>query len=83
MDMSEGIGAGVGGVTGVGGSVAAVSVCGSVSGLSAAGISSGLAALGGSMAGGLVVVGSTPLVVAGLGYGVVKVYKRLKWGYWR
>jgi len=76
MSNSKVVGAGVGGVAGVGGSVAAVSVCGTVSGLSAAGISSGLAAIGGTMAGGVVVVAAVPLAAVGLGYGVVQLFKK-------
>jgi len=59
-------------VTGVGASVAAVSVSGAVAGFGAAGITSGLAALGGTMLGGLIVVAAIPVVAGGAGYGIYR-----------
>ncbi|MBZ4414682.1 lecithin retinol acyltransferase family protein [Myxococcus sp. XM-1-1-1] len=73
----------IGGVTGVGGSVAAISVAGTVSGLSAAGITSGLAAIGGTVGGGMVAgvavtVAAPAAAAAAIGYGAYRFIKWLK-----
>ena len=64
---------------GVSGLPALISVSGSVPGLSAAGITSGLAALGGgSMLGGVLVIGAVPLATGAVGYGIYKGVKHLR-----
>jgi len=76
--ISEYIGAGGGVAAGIGGAIGAISVSGSVAGLSAAGIISGLAALGGgTMLGGIIVVGAIPIAVGAAGYGLVKGIKAI------
>jgi DNA-binding XRE family transcriptional regulator len=76
--VSEDIGAGGGVAVGIGGAIGAISASGSVAGLSAAGITSGLAALGGgTMLGGLIVVGALPVAFGVAGYGIVKGIKAI------
>ncbi|MGA2677865.1 MAG: helix-turn-helix transcriptional regulator [Sedimentisphaerales bacterium] len=76
--VSEYIGAGGGVAAGIGGAIGAISASGSVAGLSAAGITSGLAALGGgTMLGGIIVVGAIPLAFGAAGYGLVKGIKAI------
>lgn len=70
----------VGGVAGIGGSVAAISAAG-VSGLSAVGITSGLAAIGSTVGGGMVAgvavtVAAPAAAAAAIGYGA---YRFIKW----
>jgi len=76
--VSEYIGAGGGVATGIGGAIGAISASGSIAGLSAAGITSGLATLGGgTMLGGIIVVGAIPIAVGAAGYGLVKGIKAI------
>lgn len=75
--LSEYLGIGGAAVSGVGGSIAAVSASGTVIGLSGAGITSGLAAIGGSMLGGLAVVAAIPIAAGVAGLGLVKGIKAI------
>lgn len=73
VTIGETLGITGGFLSGVGGSIAAVSAAGSVGGLSAAGITSGLAAIGGgAMLGGIGVVAAIPAAAGLAGYGLVK-----------
>jgi len=68
---------------GVGGTIATISAAGSVTGLSAAGITTGLAAIGSTVGGGMVVglgicVAAPAVVTAACGFGVYKLWKKLK-----
>jgi len=74
---------GVGAVSGIVGSVTAISVSGSVTGLSSAGITSGLAAIGstvgsGMVAGTAITVAAPAVVTAAVSYGVYKVWQLIK-----
>ncbi len=75
--MSDYIGAAGGFAAGIGGSIGAISASGAVAGLSAAGITSGLAALGGTMLGGIVVVGTIPVAAGFASWGLVKGIKAI------